>query len=193
MTTFATSDLHLRHANIQSYCPTRPQGSMEDHDETIIRNWNATVAPDDVVWVLGDVAMGKIAESLPLVKRLNGTKLLIPGNHDRCWWAHKPAYVEKWTPIYQEVGFAIFNVRERLRVNEWGILKMSHFPYEGDHTGEERYSHARPTDEGHVLLHGHVHDAWKVKRAESGSVQINVGLDVWDYRPVAIEELLALV
>src|SRR5687768_16524721 len=115
MTIFFTSDLHFGHGNIQAYCPTRPQGTVDEHNEILIANWNDTVDEHDVVYVLGDVAMGKIADSLPLVKRLNGYKFLIPGNHDRLWWAHKPKDVDRWTPVYQEAGFdVIYNQREYL-------------------------------------------------------------------------------
>lgn len=195
MTTFFTSDLHFGHANIQSYCPTRPGTTVPEMNEILIDNWNDTVGRDDTVWVLGDVAMGKIAESLPLVKRLRGTKLLIPGNHDRCWYPFGRK-VAQWTPKYEEVGFTVFNDRERMRIGEWDgfpLVKMSHLPYDGDHTEEDRYLDQRPTDEGHILLHGHVHDGWKLKMSASGTPQINVGVDVWDYRPVALETLIALV
>lgn len=194
MTTFWTSDLHFGHAKIIEYC-NRPFGSVDEMNEILIRNWNETVAPDDVVWVLGDVAMGKIAETLPLVSRLNGVLLLVTGNHDRCWWAHHQKDVRKWTPRYEEVGFTVFNVRERVRLSSVSepTIKMSHFPYEGDSTYDQRYLFARPTDDGHVLFHGHVHDAWKINKASSGSVQVNVGCDVWDYRPVSTDELLNLI
>lgn len=38
------------------------------------------------------------------------------------------------------------------------------------------------------LLHGHVHDQWQVNGR-----QINVGVDVWDYRPVEVGRLAELI
>lgn len=52
-------------------------------DAELIRRGNQAVAPTDVVLHLGDVALGPIAESLPLTAQLHGRKFLVPGNHDR--------------------------------------------------------------------------------------------------------------
>ena len=56
----------------------------------------------------------------------------------------------------------------------------------GDSGEEDRYVDRRPADDGGWLLHGHVHERWRWHRR-----MINVGVDVWDYRPVA-EAALAL-
>lgn len=82
---FLASDLHLSHSNIITFLDERgdrirPFDSIQEHDETIIHNWNKVVRPADKVYVLGDVAF-KFAH-LELVGRLNGTKVLIKGNHD---------------------------------------------------------------------------------------------------------------
>lgn len=56
-----------------------------EQDEWIIESWNFIVTKRDLVWVLGDVAMGKSKEGKPNLKKiskLNGTKKLILGNHD---------------------------------------------------------------------------------------------------------------
>jgi len=60
--------------------PLRKFSSIEEHDEHIVAKWNNTVRPDDKVYHLGDVAMH--ARFLPILDRLNGTKVLIKGNHD---------------------------------------------------------------------------------------------------------------
>src|SRR4051812_8195892 len=83
MTLYFTSDLHFGHQRIIELC-NRPFGSVEEMNQTIIDRWNDTVKNDDTVFVLGDVAMGKISDSLPLVKKLKGNKHLVSGNHDRC-------------------------------------------------------------------------------------------------------------
>jgi len=58
---------------------------------------------------------------------------------------------------------------------------------------EDRYSEHRPTDDGTPLLHGHVHDVWKVRRSKKGTLMINVGVDAWDYAPVSGTEIVALL
>lgn len=41
-------------------------------------------------------------------------------------------------------------------------------------------------------LCGHVHEKWKVKR-ENGKLWINVGVDVWDYRPISFKEVFKII
>lgn len=57
-------------------------------NSALIRNWNDTVSEGDTVWIVGDFALGKIAETLPLAGDLRGHKILVGGNHDRCWHGH---------------------------------------------------------------------------------------------------------
>lgn len=82
MTTFYTSDTHFGHERILELCE-RPFSDVTRMNEALIERWNNVVQPEDTVYHLGDVALGKIAESLPLISRLNGYKILVLGNHDR--------------------------------------------------------------------------------------------------------------
>lgn len=178
---FFTADLHLGHQNIIEYCD-RPFGGVDHMNDEIIRRWNETVSDHDHVWILGDFAMGKITETLPLARRLNGHKYLLLGNHDRPWsGSRKP---EKWVRRYVEVGFMITNgpVVLPLGGEPW---MLSHFPYKGDSHDSDRFTEHRPVDIGLPLLHGHVHDSWTVNGR-----QVNVGVDVWDFRPVTFSQIL---
>jgi calcineurin-like phosphoesterase family protein len=103
MTTWFTSDLHFGHANIIEYS-RRPFRNVDDMNHALIERWNALVQPADTVWVLGDVAMGRIVDTLPLVSRLAGHKLLLAGNHDRCWSGHGTRAAE-WIERYEDAGF----------------------------------------------------------------------------------------
>jgi calcineurin-like phosphoesterase family protein len=151
-------------------------------NEAIIERWNAVVKPADTVFHLGDVAMGTIAESLPLVDRLNGNKALVIGNHDRIFCENKPAMKERFWPIYE----SHFNwVMEGLW---WDEFLMSHFPYEGDSHEEDRHTDCRPVDRGQWLVHGHVHTEWKIRGR-----QINVGVDVWDFTPVHFDQIMEVI
>lgn len=61
--------------------PLRPFKSVEEHDETLIENWNRVVThPSDKVYVLGDVAQTR--NDIGKFARLMGKKILIRGNHD---------------------------------------------------------------------------------------------------------------
>jgi calcineurin-like phosphoesterase family protein len=199
MKTFVSSDLHLGHLQIQEYEP--PRNTLGDDvsamNESIIAAWNDTVAPEDFVFFLGDLAMGKIAESLPLAKRLNGRKWLVTGNHDRTF-SHKPKNLLRWRPAYHEVGFEAI-VDELDFVWEDTPIRMCHFPYDGDHTDEgDRHPERRPDDDGTILLCGHMHGEWLTERSKKGSVMVNVGIDAINkytdsgFRPILLSDAIAL-
>jgi calcineurin-like phosphoesterase family protein len=67
MTRWFTSDLHLGHRNIVRYTG-RPYPSVEVMDDDLIARLNRHVAPDDELWVIGDVAMGDITINILLVE-----------------------------------------------------------------------------------------------------------------------------
>lgn len=177
MTTWFTADLHLGHANIIGYS-NRPFADVDAMDEALVERWNARVRPDDTVWVLGDVAMGRIDESLTLVQRFQGRKLLLAGNHDRCFAGHGEK-AERWVERYLDAGFAEIH-QGTIALDVAGhTVRACHFPYEGDSHDHDRYVRERPTDDGSWLLHGHVHERWRQRER-----MINVGVDAWGWAPV---------
>jgi calcineurin-like phosphoesterase family protein len=191
VTTWFTSDTHLGHVNIIQYCgrPYRlpsaagckrcSEGTVdkrddygdpcchpdiEAHDQAIVDRWNRRVQPGDVVWHLGDVFLGPAPQAKRLVLRLNGLKHLVLGNHDR----HSKA-------VYHGMGFDLFK-RASLTVGHLRI-GMAHDPRKLDLTDYD------------LGLCGHVHEHW-VSRLQQDKPVINVGVDVWAFQPVALEELL---
>lgn len=185
--TWFTSDLHFGHVNILTYTPQRraylglsDTDTVVEMNEAIVDLWNTQVAPDDTVWVVGDVAMGKVHENILYVQRLNGTKHLFLGNHDR---PHPIATSntdkrEAWAQEYRSVGFREQFFQAPMYFD--GILaNVCHFPYGGDHTTDrynaEDIARYVPVDDGRPLVHGHVHDMWKTNGA-----QYNLGIDAWD-------------
>ncbi len=80
VTIFFIGDTHFGHLNL-----IRSLRKMEpfEHDELIISNWNRVVRKkDDIVYHMGDLMMHKSPEELEIMRRLNGIKYLIRGNHD---------------------------------------------------------------------------------------------------------------
>ena len=186
MATWFTADLHLGHTNIIEYS-RRPFADATSMNQALIERWNAAVHPADTVWVLGDVALGRIDETLALVGVLHGHKLLLAGNHDRCWAGHGRK-ADGWTERYLDAGFEeVHQGHIRVAVDGRSVL-ASHFPYRGDSHDHDRYVEQRPVDQGEWLLHGHVHERWRQRGR-----MINVGVDAWNHRPVSETEIAALV
>lgn len=186
MNIWFTSDHHFGHAKIIELC-NRPFSSVEEMNEILVERWNSVVARGDMVFYLGDFAMGQRKETVPIASRLNGVKLLVPGNHDKVWGGHKKVgAADKLLyhgPFLEGLG--------ECKIDLLGLdkpVKLCHFPYEGDSHAEDRYVEHRPSNEGDWLIHGHVHDAWKVK-----GKQINVGADVWDFTPVHSDQIRDII
>lgn len=186
MTQFFTSDHHFGHENIIAYC-NRPYANKDEMNADLVAKWNATLSASDTVHILGDLCMGKSEESIHVIRQLNGYKILYPGNHDRCWYGHGEKGLRK-EQSYIDAGIdEIRQGPQSLEIGEQEVL-LCHFPYEGDSKDNERFLQYRPNDEGKWLLHGHIHGKWK----RNGRM-INVGVDVWDYRPVAENLIAALI
>lgn len=133
---FVISDHHLGHTNSwekfkrEDGSPLRPFTSTEEMNETMIELHNAKVKDQDTVYFLGDVVINK--KYLELVKRMNGRKILIRGNHD--------IFKDE---EYREVGFQqIHGVR--VFVDKF---ILSHIPLHPDCVSE-RFR---------VNVHGHLH------------------------------------
>jgi calcineurin-like phosphoesterase family protein len=172
--------------------------AVDDMSQSLINNWNRLVSPGDVVYVLGDVAMGKIADTLPMVSELDGDKVLVPGNHDRCWFGGKKNHAD-WIAKYEDVGFTILGNGIDYGAGSIDLsflfsdvtdlpVHACHFPYYGDSHDADRYTAYRPPDVGGWLLHGHTHSNERVNGR-----MIHVGVDAWNYAPVSIDEIKELM
>ena len=75
------SDPHFDSPDIIAY-DNRPFDSVEEMNEALIARWNAVVGPEDLTWILGDFCPGDGTRWCALLRRLNGRKALITGNHD---------------------------------------------------------------------------------------------------------------
>ncbi len=190
-----TSDQHFGHKNIINLC-RRPFSDVRNMQNLLIMNWNEVVAPDDLVFVLGDFTLDP-EKNLDVLDQLNGEKILFIGNHDKCWRTRSKA--EWWRERYVQAGFeSVWDNADKAYWPELAgavggdfLVAVNHWPYAGDShdKGEvDHYADDRLPDEGRWLLHGHVHDLWK----QHGR-QINVGVDVWNYYPVSIETIAAMI
>lgn len=78
---YLIADTHFGHENALRF---RPQfKTIQEHDETIIQNWNSVVRKNYTVFLLGDFSFRATQEYLNGVRRrLNGQIKFIQGNHD---------------------------------------------------------------------------------------------------------------
>ena len=194
---FFTSDWHLGHQRIIELCD-RPFEDVSHMHKELVKRHNNLVGQSDDVFVLGDVAMGVFLESIKIVGKFNGTRIMLPGNHDRLSGHESESRKNKFRSAYEDVfdyveedGFAQAEISGIDGENF--VVNMSHFPYSGDSHDKDRYEDLRPFDDGAILLHGHTHSPQKVSRSPRGSLQISVGVDSWDYRPASEHEIVQLI
>lgn len=182
MSTFFISDLHLGHENCLAF-DNREFTSIEAHDNTIIERWNNAVGIDDDVWVLGDISWYNATKTVELFRRLNGTKYLCAGNHDKRLLKNRDV---------QGLFAEITSYREIQLTNETGVV-LCHYPI-------PCYNHHYY---GWIHLYGHVHTSfeWNMMKQvqyqmralyDKKSRMYNVGCMVpgMDYTPRTLDEIL---
>ncbi len=175
MAVFFTSDTHFGHKAVIDYC-SRPYRTADGQLDVVAMNreltlrWNARVGPRDTVYHLGDFAMGPRKDLAGYRKKLNGRIILIRGNHDRSATA------------MLEAGFDEVHNSLIYSVADFDVL-LAHKPDLSQN--EAMAAGLGVTIRCKYMLCGHVHDAW----ARQGNI-INVGVDVRQYEPKTLEELL---
>lgn len=176
--TWFISDTHFGHTNIIEFLDNennriRPFMDIEDHDETLVKNWNERVRPQDRIYHLGDVVMNK--RCLPILSRLNGRKVLIKGNHDIF-------PLKDYTPYFEDIrAYKVFP--------KHGLI-CSHIPV-----------HPRELEKRFTLnVHGHLHHNMiitsMVEHMRDGPSDVsdkrykNICVEFTNYAPVALGEIL---
>jgi calcineurin-like phosphoesterase family protein len=159
---YFTGDTHFGDARVLRI-DKRPFSSVPEHDEALIANWNETVSTEDEVWHLGDFALHVPPERLEeLLSVLHGRKHLIIGNNDG------PATLaaKGWASIQAYAELAL----------EGRAVVMCHYAFRT----------WKNMGRGWIDLHGHSHGKLKPQTR-----QYDVGVDVWEYRPVTLETILS--
>lgn len=159
-----TSDTHFYHTNIIKFC-NLPFSYVEEMNETIIDNWNKKVKPGDLIYHLGDVIFGSPEQTRATLKRLNGDKILIQGNHDN---------KHRLTPYFDSIHDYLFlkNIGKSQK-----HFVLFHYPIE---EWASKYH-------GSIHLHGHSHgNALVVPK------RLDMWTGNWGMSPVSLEEVLEL-
>lgn len=109
------SDQHFNHTNILSFTnhdgnKVRPEfADVNEMNEIMIARHNQTVRPHDKVYFLGDVCFGNEAGFHSIMKRLNGKKRLILGNHDHFEMAVYRQYFQRIMVVWRPIREVIFS------------------------------------------------------------------------------------
>lgn len=153
------SDTHFFHTNVINYSK-RPFNNIKEMNEYFLHNWNLSVKENDIVYHLGDFALGNthtLGEEYillhKLISNLNGEIHLVPGNHD--------------TDAKLELYKKYFIVEQPLIKLKKENVVLCHYPL------AKWYHDYRGT----LQFHGHCHGNFPAKIN-----QIDVGVDCDPYK-----------
>ena len=168
---FYTADLHFNHKKIIEYC-NRPFSNIEDMNNTIINNWNNKVSKNDTVYILGDFGYVQGKEAKEILSKLNGNKYLIIANHDK-FLNDKSFNKNSFKDIYYYCELKDCNKKVVLflyPIFEWnGYYHNSIHLFGHVHISNKFYSNIPPIFKNKAF---------------------NVGVDVNNFEPVSLEEIL---
>ena len=135
----------------------------DNWQDLIIENWNRLIQPGEVVFHLGDLVLGKKEELEGLVSLLNGRLFMMRGNHDR-----------RSSTYYQRLGITMVPGPYHLPLPSGIKVVFLHRPI-------------LPLEPGVLNLHGHIHNS---PSPELGAGHINLSVEVRDYRPWRLGDIL---
>ena len=167
--TFVYSDPHFGHANICKFTngdgsKLRPWDDVDHMNEDLIRWYNEIVSPEDRVYILGDVAF-TVTNIRKYVGRMNGRKILIPGNHE-------PKKMAQYIDLFDDV---------RGYVQRQGWI-MSHIPI-----------HPGSLSRWKLNIHGHTHNNRVEEEGYSGSADpryLCVCVEQTNFRPIELDGII---
>lgn len=183
---YYTSDLHLGNKNIIEY-ENRPWKTVAEMDAALIGNWNQVVGRNDEVYVLGDFCFKGVNKAIQYLECLNGHIHLLRGNHDHFTSQSTfELYVAKQLNDRCHSGKCdplIINEGWYKHIEDGGCeVVLCHFPILYWDGMDDRHS---------IHLYGHMHSRPNMQHPHPDAY--NVGVDVNNYRPVTLQELLARV
>ncbi len=187
---FSTADWHCYSDSILKLA-NRPFDNMEHQIRVLINNYNAIVPPNGVCYFLGDMGDNKGGQLKAVMDKLNGTKILIKGNHDR---NPSSSYMAGFDVVLQSASLMI--AKELITLSHYPLLGVFREDVSGmknavltdNWYGESRHISYAIHDNGQKHLHGHTHldgSETKVKTLK----QWDIGVDGNNFRPVSINQV----
>ena len=177
---YFVSDTHFSHENIIKYCK-RPFKDVEEHDATLIKNWNDVVPEDGIVFHLGDVAFGNPNRVNEILSQLNGTIYLIIGNHD--WRRVVSEHAWRFKDMTQQLNMKIG--KRHIILNHYPMLAFS---------GAWRGENATYQLLGHVHTSPYTDEGLDQARMKMlFTTQYDVGVDNNQFHPISWNDVDTII
>ena len=174
---FFTSDIHFGQEGLHRF-NNRP---LAETDNYIIQYWNNEVPKDGLVFVLGDI--GEIPDESIIEKfnQLNGTKILIRGNHDAFY--KEDTLMCVFSDIHDLYEIKIFD-EEEFKYQE---IVLCHYPmFDWNNFFE-----------GSWQLFGHLHTRnlpeFETLKTKLFPQQYDVGVDANNYQPISYHQVKKII
>ncbi len=177
MTIWFTSDWHFDHDKDFIY-KVRGFSNIFDMNNTIVKRYNEVVAPEDTVYILGDLCLGGgdekvLATNQERINNLNGKKRIIVGNHD----TYRSIEMYEQCSNTEILGYADY-----MRLNGY-YFYISHFP-----TLTSNLDYDKPLKSRVINLFGHTHQ--KESFYYDNPIMYNVGVDTHNCYPISIDQIV---
>lgn len=167
--TWVAADHHFGHERILTFKDDDGNlirgsrfSSIEEHDQTIIRNHNEIVQPEDRVYLLGDVVINR--RSRFILGQLTGRIVLVKGNHDIF-------KIQDYLPYVDDIRSCVVQ-----KDQDGEKVILSHIPIHPDSVG--RFG---------TNIHGHLH-----LNKINDPRYVCVSLEHTDYKPIQLHQALKL-
>lgn len=193
---FFTSDWHIGHANVIKF-DKRPFRNVDHMHEVLIKRYNGQITEDGICYHLGDVGMASVSTVKSVIDRLNGTKILVLGNHDG-------NLNRMYNCGFDAVMYSseLYIAGERVTLTHCplrGVFRedatQMHGYVEGDNWHKEsKHIRFSTDDTGQFHLHGHTHCGPANDKPVKTDRQWDVGAPGNNYTPVsfsAVESWIA--
>lgn len=206
---FVIADTHYGHKNIvrgasvwDNPDATRDFETVEEMNEAIVKSINDTVARQDELYLLGDVAFGNVYTLVEFLRKIKCENLhIILGNHDQSIRDNRPFTIKNEAPLdallaIEVLGkpippghsetfrtqdfFKSVQIRKQIQ-HEGQTFVLDHYPLES-WNGSVR---------GTVMLHGHVHQALNKSILNTEHRRFDMDWGYWR-KPIEISELFKM-
>ncbi len=197
---FVTSDWHTGHLKSIDF-DQRPFKDLVHMHTKIVENFNKTVPVGGTCYHLGDVGFKDKNVTRDIINSLNGTQILILGNHDDG--------IESMMKLGFDVvmyGAVIYLQGQRVTMSHCPLKGVKREPTDHFHNekrrgenwhGESKNERFTFADEGQFHLHGHIHSSSRTEKLEEHEGrrttylgrQMDVGIMAHHWRPVSMSHV----